>query len=100
MGTNLCLGRTPAVETLFFILDFCFPFVFTFGHGTRPWHTGHALALPTAFLRGRSARQKQNPETKGKTNIFLEHILRPIRKPISSLPGHFRIGVKMTLKNI
>ena len=33
-------------------------------------------------------------------NIFLEHILRPIQKPISSLPDHFGIGVKMTSKNI
>ena len=40
-----------------------------------------------------------NPETKGK-KIFLEHILRPTQKPISSLPDHFGIGVKMTSKII
>ena len=39
-----------------------------------------------------------NPETKGK-EIFLEHILRPIQKLVSSLPGHFSIRVKMTTKN-
>ena len=32
--------------------------------------------------------------------IFLEHILRPIQKPISSLPDHFGISLKMTSKNI
>ena len=31
--------------------------------------------------------------------IFLEHILRPIQKSISSLPDHFGVGVKMTTKN-
>ena len=41
-----------------------------------------------------------NPETKGKKKIFLEHILRPIQKPISSLAGHFGIGVKMVFKII
>ena len=41
-----------------------------------------------------------NPETNGKKNIFLEHYLRPIQKPISSLPGHLGIGVKMTSRNI
>ena len=40
-----------------------------------------------------------NPETKGKRK-FLEHILRPIEKPISSLPDHSGIGVKMTSKHI
>ena len=40
-----------------------------------------------------------NPETKGKRK-FLEHILRPIEKPISSLPDHSGIGVKMTSTNI
>ena len=32
--------------------------------------------------------------------MFLDHILRPNQKPISSLPDHFGIGVKMTSKNI
>ena len=43
------------------------------------------------------ATQPRNQELK---KIFLEHILRPILKPISSLPDHFGIGVKMTSKNI
>ena len=43
--------------------------------------------------------EQPNPETKGK-KIFLEHILRPIQIPISSLPDNFGIGVKMTSKNI
>ena len=30
--------------------------------------------------------------------MFLVHILRRIQKPISSLPDHFGIGVKMTSK--
>ena len=32
--------------------------------------------------------------------MLLEHILRPIPKPILSLPDHFGIGVKMTSENI
>ena len=44
-----------------------------------------------------SGNPTQTPRIK---KIFLEHILRPIRKPISSLSDHFGIGVKMTSKNI
>ena len=39
----------------------------------------------------------QKPRVK---KIFLEHVLRLIQKPISSLPDHFGIGFKMTSKNI
>ena len=40
-----------------------------------------------------------NPDPRVK-KIFLKHILRPIKKHISSLPDHFGIGVKITSKNI
>ena len=42
-----------------------------------------------------------NPTQKpGVKKIFLEHIVRPIQTPISPLPDHFGIGVKMTFRNI
>ena len=57
-------------------------------------------ALKSASLKT-SGTQRGNLTQKPRVKkIFLEHILRPIQKPISSLPHHFGIGVKITSKNI
>ena len=63
--------------------------------------------LATLLGQGRPRTEKPKPRIWGNSTqkprikkIFLEHILRPIQKPISSLPDHFGIGVKMTSKNI
>ena len=59
------------------------------------------------MLIAKHTQKNQNPDSgatqprnQGLKKICLEHILRPIQKPISSLPDHFGIGVKMTTKNI
>ena len=83
------------------------------GHGwirEERYYIGTA-PIPTRWRPGAERVQKHtekskprfwgNPTQKPRVKkIFLEHILRPIQKPILSLPDHFGMIVKMTSKNI
>ena len=75
---------------------------------TRVWFARTPHPAPrTAITVGRCRTEKSKPRFWGNPTqkprvkkIFLEHLLRFIQKPISSLPDHFGIGAKMTSKFI
>ena len=75
--------------------------------GARASRGQGAGSLCGASAKCCAAQKKSKPRFWGNltkkprvNQIFLEHILRPIQNLLSSLSGHFGMGVKLTSKNI